>query len=56
MSFRQNLLPEIVNFFRLREEAVPADVEMKTLVSRGAGDAADINRICLQDGDLDVVF
>ena len=35
---------------------MPADVEMIALVGRRARDAADVNRIGLQDGDVDAVF
>ena len=33
-----------------------ADVEMESFVGRGAGNAADVNRIGLEDGDVDVVL
>ena len=56
MSFGRISCQKSFDFLRLREEAVPADVEMKPLVSRGAGNAADVNRIRFEDGDGDVVF
>ena len=33
-----------------------ADVEMKTFVGGGAGNAADINRIGFEHGDIDIVL
>ena len=33
-----------------------ADIEMKTFVGRGAGNSADVNRIGLEDGDVDLVL
>ena len=53
---RQNLRPEIFDFLRLREEAMPADVEVKTLVGGGARNAADVDRVGFEDGDVDVVL
>ena len=45
----QDLVPEIDDFLRLREEAMAADIEEKSLVVRRAGDAADIDRVLLQN-------
>ena len=53
---RQNLSPEILDRLRFREKAVPADVEVKTFVSGGAGNSTDVNGIGLEDGDRDVVL
>ena len=33
-----------------------ADVEMETLVGRGARNAADVNRIGFQHGDIDLIL
>ena len=38
----QDLRPEVLDLLRLREEAVPADVEVEALVPGRAGDAADV--------------
>src|SRR5262249_37979760 len=48
----QDLGPEILDLFRLGEEAVAADVEAKALVLRRAGDAADVNGVGLEDVDV----
>ena len=53
---RQDLRPEIFDVLRLREEAVPADVEMKTLVGGRARNAADIDRVGFEHRDVDVVL
>ena len=53
---RQNLGPEILDRFRLREEAVAADIEVKTLVGRRSGDAADVDRVGLEHSDGHVVL
>ena len=52
----QKLVPKIVNFFRLGEKPMTADVEVKTFVGRGTGNSADINRIGFQHGDADIVL
>ena len=52
----EQLGPEILDLLRLREEAMPADVEVESLVARGARDAADVLRIALQHGDGDSGF
>ena len=35
---------------------MPADIEMKTFVARRARNAADVNRIGLEHGDVDFVL
>ena len=35
---------------------MPTDVEVESFVSRSTGNASDVNRIGLQDGDVDVVL
>ena len=47
----QDLLPQVDDFLRLREEAVPADVEHEAVVLDGAADAADIDRVLLDHDD-----
>jgi uncharacterized small protein (DUF1192 family) len=44
---RQYLVPEIDHLLRLREEAVPADVEAEAFILDRATDAADIDGIAL---------
>src|SRR5204862_6759468 len=52
---RQNLVPKLVYFFRLREKAITADVKLKTSVGGGAGNPADVHRIGCQNGGADRV-
>ena len=47
----QDLVPEIDDFLRFREEAVAADVEQKAFVIDRAADAADIDRVLFDDVD-----
>ena len=35
---------------------MPSDIEMKTFVGRSARDAADVNGIGLENGDIDLVL
>src|SRR5262249_57944356 len=42
--------------FGFEKEGVPADIEMKTLVTHGAGNTPDIGRIGFQNENVDVVF
>src|SRR6266404_1206493 len=51
---RQNLRPQIFYRFGLREETVPADIEMETVVSNGSRNATDINRIGFENDDIHV--
>ena len=45
----QDVTPELLDLGVLGKEAVTADVEAKALVADGAGDAADVLRILLDD-------
>ena len=47
----QDLLPQRHDLLRFGEEAVAADVEQEALVVDGAADAADIDRVALDDED-----
>ena len=47
----QDLGPQILDFFRLREEAVAADVEVIALVPSRARDAADVLGIGFEHRD-----
>src|SRR5437773_2213542 len=53
---RQNLGPQIFDRFRFGEETVSADVEVKTLVSGGARNAADVDQIGFQNNDVDFLL
>ena len=53
---RQDLVPEIDNFLRFREEAMPADVEEKALVIDRPADAADVDRVLFEDEDAAAGF
>ena len=53
---RQNLGPQVFDGFRFGKEPVSADVEVKTFVSGGARNAADVNRIGFQDNHVDFLL
>ena len=52
----QDLLPQVDHFLRLREEAMPADVEHEAVVFDRAADAADIHRVLLDHDDRGVLL
>jgi len=52
----QNFRPQIFDRFRFRKKTMTTDVEVKSLVSGGARNAADVNWVGLQDGNIDVVL
>jgi hypothetical protein len=53
---RQEFVPEIDDFARLREEAVAANVEAIAFMDDGAADAADILRVLLGDENAHVLL
>ena len=48
---REDLVPQIDHLARLGEEAVPADIEAKSLMLDRAADPADIGRVFLDHDD-----
>ena len=52
----QDLLPQVDDFLRLREEAMPADVEHEAVVFDRAADAAHVHRVLLDHDDRGVLL